>query len=61
VGLASDIMRTKGFANTTTVANFDLELKGVYYGFGFFYANAAFNMLLTAMIGRCQSDLVYFL
>ncbi|KAF9058656.1 hypothetical protein BDP27DRAFT_1453863 [Rhodocollybia butyracea] len=50
VGLAGDIMRTKGFANTTIEGNFNLELKGEQYGLGFFYANAAFNMLLTAMI-----------
>jgi len=50
VGLAGDIMRTKGFSNTTIESNFNLELKGERYGLGFFYANAAFNVLLTVMI-----------
>ncbi|KAF9056871.1 hypothetical protein BDP27DRAFT_1433327 [Rhodocollybia butyracea] len=50
VGLTSDIMRTKGFSNAAIESNFDLELKGKNIGLGFFYANAVFNMLLTAMI-----------
>ncbi|KAF9066546.1 hypothetical protein BDP27DRAFT_1423794 [Rhodocollybia butyracea] len=50
VGLASAIMRTIGFPNGGNEAIFELELKGVNYGLGFFYANATLNMVLTMMI-----------
>ncbi|KIK56262.1 hypothetical protein GYMLUDRAFT_87349 [Collybiopsis luxurians FD-317 M1] len=49
-GLAATIMRTKGFSNTAIDANFALELKGENYHLGFYYANAALNLLFTLMI-----------
>ncbi|KAF9070238.1 hypothetical protein BDP27DRAFT_1447113 [Rhodocollybia butyracea] len=50
VGLASAIMRTRGFYNTATLVGYNLELKGISYGIGFFYANAVLNVVLTMMI-----------
>ncbi|KIK66401.1 hypothetical protein GYMLUDRAFT_239358 [Collybiopsis luxurians FD-317 M1] len=49
-GLAATIMRTKGFSNSAIPANYTLELKGVNYHLGFYYANAALNLLYTLMI-----------
>ncbi|KIK51347.1 hypothetical protein GYMLUDRAFT_181521 [Collybiopsis luxurians FD-317 M1] len=43
-------MLTKGFSNTASEANFDLALKGTNFLFGFYYANAAFNLILTLLI-----------
>ncbi|KAF9059319.1 hypothetical protein BDP27DRAFT_1453396 [Rhodocollybia butyracea] len=55
VGLASDILRTKGFSNTTISANFDLEETGIAISPGFFYTMAGVNLVLTIMLaGRIQ-------
>ncbi|KIK50665.1 hypothetical protein GYMLUDRAFT_252765 [Collybiopsis luxurians FD-317 M1] len=43
-------MRTKGFSNSAIPANFQLEAKGINFGLGFYYANAALNLLFTLMI-----------
>jgi len=50
VGLAGTIMRTKGFSNTAIESNFNLELKGINFGLGFFYANAVTNFIYTMLI-----------
>ncbi|KAF9058657.1 hypothetical protein BDP27DRAFT_1343183 [Rhodocollybia butyracea] len=50
VGLAGTIMRTKGFSNTALESNFNLELKGINFGLGFFYANAVTNFIYTMLI-----------
>ncbi|THU96501.1 hypothetical protein K435DRAFT_797254 [Dendrothele bispora CBS 962.96] len=52
-GLAAAGIKTKGFSNTTTEANFQLMLKGLDYTLKYYYANAAFNLILTlTMAGR---------
>ncbi|KIK58641.1 hypothetical protein GYMLUDRAFT_170773 [Collybiopsis luxurians FD-317 M1] len=55
IGLAGSIMLTKGFSDTAITANFELALKGTNYLFGFYYANAGVNSVLTLLIGRYVS------
>ncbi|THU94702.1 hypothetical protein K435DRAFT_798677 [Dendrothele bispora CBS 962.96] len=49
-GLVAVGIKTKGFSNTTTEANFQLMLKGLDYTLKYFYANAALNLILTLTI-----------
>ncbi|THU96517.1 hypothetical protein K435DRAFT_858473 [Dendrothele bispora CBS 962.96] len=51
-GLIAVGIKTKGFSNTTTEANFQLMLKGLDYTLKYYYVNAAFNLILTLTIGR---------
>ncbi|KIK68212.1 hypothetical protein GYMLUDRAFT_143625, partial [Collybiopsis luxurians FD-317 M1] len=43
-------MQTKGFSNTAIPGNFALELKGINYHLGFYYANASLNLVFTLVI-----------
>ncbi|KAF9056875.1 hypothetical protein BDP27DRAFT_1242015, partial [Rhodocollybia butyracea] len=55
VGLAGTIMKTKGFSNTASESNFNLELKGIDLHIGFYYANAVANSIFTMLIGELFS------
>ncbi|THU77865.1 hypothetical protein K435DRAFT_614880, partial [Dendrothele bispora CBS 962.96] len=51
-GLVAVGIKTKGFSNTTTEANFQLYLRGLDYTLKYYYANAALNLILTLTIAH---------